>query len=117
MSLLIVLTLVPTLSFYFYVLVQFVMEASRRRHHDTCTLIVPLDSVRSAEAAYDRLEGNSQPGGNDRGSADPLLRPIVKQRRSQDSASGQAVSDFLRNRLAAISSQTGHLSAKHAAKG
>ena len=60
MPILIVLTLVPTLSFYFYVLVQLMMEANRRRHHDTCTLIVPLHSVRSAEAEYDRLDGQKQ---------------------------------------------------------
>src|ERR1700728_4113803 len=53
MPLLIVLTMVATLSFYFYVLVQFVMEAIRRRH-DTCTLAVPLHSVRSADAGDDR---------------------------------------------------------------
>jgi len=117
MPILIVLTLVPTLSFYFYVLVQFVMEAKRRRHHDTCTLIVPLHSVRSAEAAYGRLEENYQPGGNDMGIADPVLRPIANERLYQGPAAGQVLSTFLRNRLSVISSQTGRLTAKHAAKG
>ena len=117
MPILIVLTLVPTLSFYFYVLVQLVREAHRRRHHDTCTLIVPLHSVRSAEAEYDRLDENNQSGGDDIGSADPVLRPIAKERSSQGPASNQLVSDFLRNRLSVISSQTGRLAAKHAAKG
>src|ERR1700728_5451932 len=76
MPILIVLTLVPTLSFYFYVLVQLVMEANRRRHHDTCTLIVPLHSVRSAEADDDWLDGHKQAGGSGIGSADPVLRSI-----------------------------------------
>src|ERR1700683_2036564 len=70
MPILIVLTLVPTLSFYFYVLVQLVMEANRRRHHDTCTLIVPLHSVRSAEADDDRLDGQKTAGGDDTGGAE-----------------------------------------------
>jgi hypothetical protein len=107
MPILMVLTLVPTLSFYFYVLVQFVMEANRRRHHDTCTLIVPLHSVRSAEAEYDRLDDYKRAGGNDMGDADPVLRPAVKQRPTQGPASGQVLSSFLRDRLAA----------KYAAKG
>jgi hypothetical protein len=117
MSLLIILTLVTTLSFYFYVLVQFVMEAIRRRRHDTRTLAVPLHSVRSADAGYDRLDEDDQPGGNDRGSADPLLSPVAKQRTSQSPSSGQVLSTFLRNRLSVISSQTDRLPAKHAAKG
>jgi len=117
MPILIVLTLVPTLSFYFYVLVQLVMEANRRRHHDTCTLIVPLHSVRSAEAEYDRLDGQKQAPGNDIGSADPLPGPIAKQPPSQGTADGQVLSNFLRNRLSVIGSQTGRLSAKGAAKG
>lgn len=117
MPILVVLALVPTLSFYFYVLVQFVVEANRRRHHDTCTLIVPLHSVRSAEAGYDRLDENNPPGGNDMGNADPVLRPIAKQRPSQSPSSGQVLSTFLSNRLSVTSSQTDRLPAKHAAKG
>ena len=117
MPLLVVLTVVPTLSFYFYVLVQLVREANRRRHHDTCTLIVPLHSVRSAEAEFDRLDENNQSGGSGIGSADPVLRPIAEERRSQGPASRQVLSNFLRNRLSVISSQTGRLAAKHAAKG
>lgn len=117
MPILIVLTLVPTLSFYFYVLVQFVMEAKRRRHHDTCTLIVPLHSVRSAQAEYDRLDDYKQAGGNEDGSADPVFRPIAKERPSQNPSSGQVLSTFLRNRLSVISSEAGRLPAKRAAKG
>ena len=117
MPLLVVLTVVPTLSFYFYVLAQFVIEANRRRHHDTCTLIVPLHSVRSAEADCDRLDENNRPGGNEVRSADPLPRPIAKERPSQRPVNGQVLSNFLRNRLSVISSQTGRLAAKHAAKG
>jgi len=116
MPLLIVLTMVATLSFYFYVLVQFVMEAIRRRH-DTCTLAVPLHSVRSADAGNDRLDEENQPGRNDMESADPVLSPIAKQRPSQSPSSGQILSTFLRNRLSVISTQTGRLPAKHAAKG
>jgi len=117
MPILIVLTLVPTLSFYFYVLVQLVMEANRRRHHDTCTLIVPLHSVRSAEADDDWLDGHKQAGGIDIGSADPVLVPIAKQRPPQGPASGRVLSNFLSNRLWVMGSQTGRLSAKRAAKG
>ena len=117
MPLLIVLTMVATLSFYFYVLVQFVMEAIRRRRHDTCTLAVPLHSVRSADAGNDRLDEENQPGRNDMESADPVLSPIAKQRPSQSPSSGQVLSTFLRNRLSVISTQTGRLPAKHAAKG
>src|ERR1700722_3538479 len=62
MSLLIILTLVTTLSFYFYVLVQFVMEAIRRRRHDTRNLAVAVHSGRSADAGYDRLDEDDQPG-------------------------------------------------------
>lgn len=116
MPLLVVLTLVPTLSFYFYVLVQFVMEANRRRRHDTCTLIVPLHSVRSAEADYDRLDENDRPGGNGIRSAD-RLPPIVKEWPSRRPVNGQVLSNLLSNRLSVILSQTGRLTAKHAAKG
>jgi hypothetical protein len=117
MPILIILTLVPTLSFYFYVLVQLVMEANRRRHHDTCTLIVPLHSVRSAEAEYDRLDGQKRAGGNDIGGADPVPAPIAEQRPSPGPARGQVLSNFLRNRLSVMGPQTGGLSAKRAAKG
>jgi hypothetical protein len=117
MPILIVLTIVPTLCFYCYVLVQFVMEANRRRRHETRTLIVPLRSVRSAETGYDRHAANNLPGGNDRGGAVPVLGPIADQRPSRSPSSGQALSTFLRNRLSMISSQTGRLPAKHAAKG
>ena len=50
MPILIALTLMPTLTFYFYVLVQFWKEAKRRRRHDTCVAIVPLHSVRAHDA-------------------------------------------------------------------
>jgi hypothetical protein len=117
MPIFIVLTLVPTLSFYFYVLVQLVMEANRRRHHDTCTLIVPLHSVRSAEAGYDRLDDSHHAGGSDIGSAGPALHPVATQRPSQSQSGGQVLSIFLRNRLSLISYQPGRQPAKHAAKG
>src|SRR5580658_7055489 len=117
MPIFIVLTLVPTLSFYFYVLVQLLMEANRRRHHDTCTLIVPLHSVRSAEAERDRLDGYRQAGGNDSGSGNAIPGAVAKKRPSQGAASGQVLSNFLRNRLSAMGSQTVQLSAKRAAKG
>jgi hypothetical protein len=118
MPILVVLTLVPTLSFYFYVLVQFWAEANRRRRHDTCMMIVPLHSVRSAETEYGlRDESERQPGANDAAGATQPFQPVAVEQHSQGPAPTNVPSTYLRNRFLTIPSQTGRLAAKRAAKG
>jgi hypothetical protein len=118
MPILIVLTLVPTLSFYFYVLVQFWAEANRRRHHDTCTMIVPLHSVRAAQAEYDlQNEYESQPGAQDTALATHALEPGAEERLSKQPPHPKVLSTYLQNRFLAIRSQTARLQVRRAAKG
>jgi hypothetical protein len=50
MPILIALGLLPTLSFYFFVLVQFWKEAKRRRRHERCAAIVLLHSTGAPES-------------------------------------------------------------------
>jgi hypothetical protein len=52
MPILIALGLLPTLSFYFFVLVQFWKEAKRRRRQERCAAIVRLHSARAREPEY-----------------------------------------------------------------
>jgi hypothetical protein len=106
MPILIVLTLVPTVSFYFYVLVQFWAEANRRRHHDTCAMIVPLRSVRRMEheSGIAATPEAASEYAADLGEIEP-------------SADATVVSTYLKNRVAAFQSGTGRLGVKRSAKG
>jgi hypothetical protein len=118
MPILVVLTLVPTLSFYFYVLVQFWAEANRRRRHDTCVMIVPLHAVRSAETEYGpRNESDRQPSANGAAGATQTFQPVTVERRSQGPAPANVPPTHLRNRFLTIPSQTRRPAAKRAAKG
>jgi hypothetical protein len=118
MPILIVLTLVPTLSFYFYVLVQFWAEATRRRRHDTCTMIVPLHSVRAAQAEYDRQNENGrQPGGQDAAAATQTLESDADTQLLEAQPHAKVLSTYLRNRFLVTPSQTARLAVKRAAKG
>ena len=111
------LTLVPTLTFYSYVLVQFMKEAARRRRHDTCALIVPLRSE-NARLANDKLPGLAA----DRTDQWRDLRPAMISRSGdapEDAgvASANVIITRLRNRLVTYPSGAGRLAAKGAAKG
>lgn len=103
MPILIVLTLVPTLSFYVYVLAQFVIEANRRRRRDTCVAIVPLQSVRARDKAKPELA--------------PISEFTANLAEIEPPAQAVVVSTFLKNRVTAFQSGTGRLAAKRAAKG
>jgi hypothetical protein len=94
MPILIVLGLLPTLSFYFYVLVQFWKEAKRRRHHDACVATVSLHSVRAPAAdsvAADRPRSRSNSGSE----------------RTERSARAEIAATYLKNRLSVVPSGTG----------
>jgi hypothetical protein len=117
MPILIVLTLVPTLSFYFYVLVQFWAEAKRRRH-DTLAMIIPLHSIRAHEEEYNRRrldEGASQ------ATAKPELAPVSEigadLAEIEPPARAAVVATSLKNSVAAIQSGTGRLGVRRTAKG
>jgi hypothetical protein len=117
MPILIVLTIVPTLSFYFYVLVQFWAEA-RRRRHDTLAMIVPLKSIHAHEEEYNRRrldESASQ------AAAKPELAPVSELAADlaeiDPPARAAVVATYLRNRVAAFQSGTGRLAVRRTAKG
>jgi hypothetical protein len=117
MPIFILLTLVPTLTFYSYVLVQFMKEAARRRRHNTCALIVPLQSE-NARLANDRLREFAA----HRADQWHDLRPTMISRSSdapEDAgvASANVITTRLKNRLATYPSGAGRLAAKGAAKG
>jgi len=117
MPIFILLTLVPTLTFYSYVLVQFMKEAARRRHHDTCTLIVPLQSENARLANYRLRE--SAPNRADQWYDSP---PAIISRSSdapEDAgiARAKVITARLKNRLGAYQPGAGRLGTKGAAKG
>ncbi len=106
MPLLLIVTLVPTLSFYCYVLAQFVREAGRRRMHDTCALIVPLRSETARRG---------------RPAQDPPM-PVFAQQTHRFQADDPDRIKFVvtqpKNRLASYQGEaTTHLAVKHTAKG
>jgi len=114
MPMFILVTLVPTLTFYTYVLVQFMKEAARRRRHDTCALIVPLRSE-NARLANDKLPGLAA----DRTDQWRDLRPAMISRSGdapEDTAGASAnvIITRLRNRLVTYPSGAGRLAAKGA---
>jgi hypothetical protein len=120
MPILIVLTLVPTVSFYFYVLVQFWAEANRRRHHDTCAMIVPLESMRAREQ-----EEEHNPRGRhesrSRRAVEPEPAPVSELAADwaeiEPPARSAVVAAHLGNRVAAFPSGTERLATRRAAKG
>jgi hypothetical protein len=117
MPILIVLTLVPTLSFYCYVLVQFWAEA-RRRRHDTLAMIVPLQSIHAHEEEYNRRRPNESAS---QAAATPELASVSELAADlaeiEPPAHGAAVTAYLRNRVAAFQSGTGRLAVRRSAKG
>ncbi len=120
MPILIVLTLVPTISFYFYVLVQFAMEANRRRHHDTCATIVPLHSL--SEREEERILGSFE---ESRSRPVEEIHPVPVSRpgkgydptQAGSPARAAVVPTYLKNRITAYQAGTGRLAVKRAAKG
>ncbi len=118
MPILIVLTLVPTLSFYVYVLAQFVMEANRRRRRDTCAVIVPLQSIRARDEEYN-LRGMNENG--PRTTVRPELAPVsefdARLEEIEPPARAAVVATYLKNGVAAFPSGTGRLAVKRTAKG
>ena len=119
MPLLLILTLAPTLSFYFYVLVQFMKETTRRRNHDTCALIVPLHSESARQANYGVRELAAPRAKRHEGSRMVSLAPFAVEDTNQDADSPRAevIVTQLKSRLAAYQGGTGRLAAKRAAKG
>jgi len=119
MPLLLILTLAPTLSFYFYVLVQFMKEATRRRNHDTCALIVPLHSESARQANYGAREFAAPRGGRSEDSRSLAIVPFAVARANEDadSARAEVIVTQVKSRLAAYQGGTGRLAAKHVAKG
>jgi hypothetical protein len=107
MHIAILLALVPTLAFYFYVLVQFMKEAARRRNHDTCALIVPLHSENARHANYSVREFRAQQNG----------AATARDRGRTDSARAEIIVTQVKNRLAACAAGPARLAAKGAAKG
>lgn len=118
MPILIVLTLVPTLSFYVYVLAQFVIEASRRRRRDTCAVIVPLTSIRARDEEYNlRRLDESAP----RAAAVRELPPVsdfaADVAEIEPPARAAVVSTYLKSRVTAFQPGAERLAVKRAAKG
>ncbi len=104
MPILIALGLLPTLSFYFFVLVQFWKEAKRRRRHERCTPIVRLHSARARESesvpvAWPGPRSLSGPGLTER----PADVTVVKK--------------YSKNRLAVLPYGPGRLALNRSAKG
>jgi hypothetical protein len=116
MPILIVLALVPTLSFYVYVLVQFRAEAHRRRQHDTCTMIVPLHSVHARDEEYNLRRPNET---GSQTTATPELAKVSAANLAEIEPPARApdVATYPRNRVAAFQSGSGRLAVKRAAKG
>lgn len=104
MPILVALALVPTLSFYFYVLVQFWREATRRRRHDTCVTVVPMHSVRTQEPISGTV-------------AWPSFRPAPGSNSIERPARARVLAMYLDDRRAAHASASGRLPLKQAAKG
>jgi hypothetical protein len=118
MPILIALVMAPTLSFYFYVLVQFWKEAGRRRNHLTSAGIVPLPSagVRRAELELERAIARAT-GADHVTVAASAPRLAAELARAERSERAKVVATYLKNRLAVIPSGTGRLAVKRSAKG
>jgi hypothetical protein len=120
MPILIVLTLVPTVSFYFYVLVQFWAEANRRRHHDTCAMIVPLESMRARKQEEDHNPAGRQES-RSRRAVEPEPAPVSESAADwaeiEPPARAAAVAAYRENRVAAFPSGTERFATRRSAKG
>ena len=117
MPLLLAVTIVPTLSFYFYVLVQFMKEATRRRNHDTCALIVPLHSESARHANYGVRDFTGPGLRQTEGSPAISIAPSVENRDCGGSERAEVIVTQLKSRLSAFQGRTARLAAKHAGKG
>jgi hypothetical protein len=104
MPILIVLGLLPTLSFYLFVLVQFWKEAKRRRRHETCAAIVRLHSARARES-------ESVPV------AWPGPRSLSGPELTERPADVTVVTKYSKNRLAVLPYGPGRLALNRSAKG
>src|SRR5271170_4100136 len=104
MPILIVLGLLPTLSFYFFVLVQFWKEAKRRRRHERCAGIVRLHSARAPESEYVPA-------------ASPGPRSLSGPELTERPAGVTVVTKYSKNRLAVLPFGTGRLALNRSAKG
>jgi hypothetical protein len=119
MPILIVLTLVPPLSFYVYVLVQFWAEA-RRRRHDTLVMIVPLQSIsaREDEGKYNSRDLSDSGSSTSAKPELPTVSEFVSDLAEIDPpARASVVATYLRNRVDAFQSGTGRLAVRRSAKG
>ncbi len=117
MRIFILLTLVPTLTFYVYVLVQFVKEAARRGNQGSCARIVPLHSENARRANYGVRESGTDPFQEFRISNAASAAPCSGKSLGADSERARVIVIRVKERLAAYSSGTGHLVVKRAAKG
>jgi hypothetical protein len=104
MPIVVFLVLLPTVAFYFYVLVQFWKEANRRRHHDTCAMIVPLHPVRTSEIGSDNV-------------VSPGFPSVSGRERTGRPGRARVLEMCLNNRRAAGASVPDCSAAKQAAKG
>jgi hypothetical protein len=104
MPIVVFLALLPTVAFYFYVLVQFWKEANRRRHHDTCAMIVPLHPVRTSEIGSDKATW-------------PGFPSVSGRERTARPERARVLEMCLNNRRAARVSEPACSAAKQAAKG
>lgn len=113
MPILLAITLVPTLSFYFYVLVQFAKEAIRRRRRHTRALVLPLKN-----REYDALEMREhEPRVDEIDVASQISQPSGTQGARAAAAPPEVLPAHLKNRFVVYASQTGRLAAKRAVKG
>jgi hypothetical protein len=116
MPIAILAALLPALSFYLYVLVQFMKEASRRRNHDTCALIVPLHSEGPRHANHSVRELRPKRT-NELRNSPPASAPAASGSGDAASERAKVIVTQLKTRLAAYSSGTGRLAVDRAAKG
>jgi hypothetical protein len=118
MPILIALILAPTMTFYFYVLVQFFKEANRRRQHLTWAGIVPLPSARVREAQVDlRLAKEPALGANASAVAAPAHVAPTDGAPTGPSAPANVIATYLKNRWIVMPSGTERLAVKRQAKG
>jgi hypothetical protein len=107
MPIFVALVLTPTLTFYFYALVQFWLEANRRRHSSPMK-VVQLHGSRVAAEQFDALPERVP---------NYTLRPVAAEQLSRGAAHAKVAATCHNDRLVMIPSPTGRLAAKRAAKG
>ena len=106
MPILVVMVLAPTLTFYFYALVQFWMEARRRRFEKAQVKVVDLRGSRVAAEDFDSFPESE---------LQPCRRAVVEITRAPSGA--PAVGGYFDNRIISYRSGTGRLAPQRAAKG